>query len=192
MTIIETILLILVAFAFPIPIWLVILHTILATLKGKIRTITYLSLGLFWLLSFVLVFSNKQTILNYKFETNFIFQFLAIAFLVIAIIIDILTVHILGYRRLSCFAEMKGNSNNQLVTSGIYKYARHPRYVEYILLSLFFGFWFGIYFFLIFAIYLLIAFSIAIIFEERELIKRFGNEYMEYSKKVPRFFIKLK
>ena len=188
---IEKILLILTAFALPIPIWLIILHSTLIKAKGFIRLASYFSLGIFWLASFIIVFLNSNNILM-KFESNIFLKILAIIFLILAVIIDYFTVKFLGLNRLSCFVELKGKSQNQLVTKGIYKYARHPRYIEYVLLSLFIGFFFGYSFFLYFSMYLLIGFCIVTYFEEKELIKRFGNLYIEYKKKVPRFFINIK
>ena len=188
---IESILLVLVAFALPIPIWLVILHSTLIKAKGTIRIATYFSLGIFWLVSFIIVFLNGNNILI-KFDTNIFLKILAIIFLVLALIIDYFTVKFLGLNRLSCFVELKGKSQNQLVTKGIYKYARHPRYIEYVLLSLFIGFFFGYSFFLYLSMYLLIGFYIVTYFEEKELINRFGQSYIEYKKMVPRFFINIK
>jgi len=189
----ETLLLILVAFALPIPLWLILLHLILLQAKGIFRKISYFSLGLLWLISLIIIFNNKELIFDLKFKTNIILQILSIIFLILALLIDYFTVKALGYKKLSCYTELKNKQDkDQLITKGIYKYARHPRYIEYILLSLFFALFFGYKFFIYFTIYIFIGFYIATIFEEKELIKRFGNSYIEYKKKVPRFFIKLK
>lgn len=77
----------------------------------------------------------------------------------------------------------------KLVTTGLYRYMRHPMYTFVILLmaaspimttNL-------AYSILIFGIY----FWVGSLFEERNLIKRFGDDYRAYQKKVSRFIPKL-
>lgn len=80
----------------------------------------------------------------------------------------------------------------ELLKKGIYAKIRHPRYVEVFFWTLGYA---------LFAnhltSYLVILSSIPVIslvifFEERELQRRFGSEYEEYCKKVPRFIPNLK
>jgi len=42
---------------------------------------------------------------------------------------------------------------------------------------------------LYFAFYLFVALAVTAHFEEQELIKRYGEEYLKYKKKTPAFFI---
>src|SRR3989338_10502767 len=189
----RIILLVLIAFSLPIPIWLIVLHIVLKKSKGIIRKITFFSLGLLWLISFFLVFKYQLLIILTKFEPSVFIKTLAIIILITALLIDYKVVKVLGYKRLTCVAELQEKDTpNVLITNGIYKHARHPRYIEYFLLSLFVGLFFGYQFFIYFSIYLLLGFYIATYFEEQELIKRFGDSYLEYKKKVPRFFFKIK
>ena len=80
----------------------------------------------------------------------------------------------------------------KLLTEGIYSQIRHPRYVEiqlsFIGNSLFANFLgaYNLTFILIPALY------ITVLLEEKELIERFGEDYIQYSKSVPRFFHKIK
>ena len=80
----------------------------------------------------------------------------------------------------------------KLFTEGIYSQIRHPRYVEiqlsFIGYSLFANF-LGAY---ILTFILIPALYITVLFEEKELIERFGEDYIKYSKSVPRFFHKIK
>lgn len=73
----------------------------------------------------------------------------------------------------------------KLVTTGLYRYMRHPMYTFAMLvlicspimtMNL-------LYSIIIFALY----FWIGSYFEERNLIARFGSDYKEYQKNVPRF-----
>lgn len=74
----------------------------------------------------------------------------------------------------------------QLVTSGIYKYIRHPIYSG--LLLMFIGselivqsYLILLYLFIVFAAYIQAG------WEERLLVKHFGNEYSSYMKRTKRF-----
>jgi protein-S-isoprenylcysteine O-methyltransferase Ste14 len=95
-----------------------------------------------------------------------------------------LTVKILlGYPEVS-----KKAYPGKLLTEGIYSKIRHPRYLE-----LMFGAignalivnMLGVY---IIVTLLIPALYLTVLLEEKELIQRFGNAYVEYSKSVPRFF----
>jgi protein-S-isoprenylcysteine O-methyltransferase Ste14 len=109
----------------------------------------------------------------------------------LAAIIDIQVIKHLGLKKLICVTELKQKKEkSNLITSGIYKYSRHPRYVEYPLWFLGLGLILRYWFLILFSVYIFIGLWAASYFEEKELIKRFGNSYIEYRKKVPRFFIK--
>lgn len=94
---------------------------------------------------------------------------------------------------LSGFQIQKGFKNGKLVTDGLYAYLRHPLYAGCFLFIVP-----GIV--LIFGFILLIAvpfltyalFRVLIKKEERELEKQFGNEYLNYKKKVNSIIPKLK
>ncbi len=77
----------------------------------------------------------------------------------------------------------------ELVIEGLYRKSRNPIYIGYWLIligeSLFLGqslvFLYAILF--IFSLHLYIVFV-----EEKELVKRFGDDYKKYLQKVPRYF----
>jgi protein-S-isoprenylcysteine O-methyltransferase Ste14 len=84
------------------------------------------------------------------------------------------------------------NAPSRLITAGPYAYSRNPMVAGIIMLllglgilvrstSLVFGFT---------PLFLLLNVLELRVIEEPELEKRFGNEYLEYKKKVPRFFLK--
>jgi protein-S-isoprenylcysteine O-methyltransferase Ste14 len=91
-----------------------------------------------------------------------------------------------GLPQLSC-----SRRRGSLITDGIYAHLRHPRYVEVGLslaaIALFTGY---------LAAYVLAAAYIPVIYlvvllEESELRDRFGGEYEEYCRRVPRFVPRL-
>ena len=75
-----------------------------------------------------------------------------------------------------------------LVTAGMYRYSRNPMYLGLVLLNIaatiFFGTWFGI---IIVATFIFLLNLLQIIPEEEALLDIFGEEYIEYKKKVRRW-----
>lgn len=76
--------------------------------------------------------------------------------------------------------------NQRLVTSGPYRYVRHPSYLGYFLM------FFGLFFFWpnLFTLFPLIAipgYFRVTLEEERLLVQRFGDRYVEYQKQTGRF-----
>jgi protein-S-isoprenylcysteine O-methyltransferase Ste14 len=73
----------------------------------------------------------------------------------------------------------------QLITEGIFKYIRHPHYASLLII----GFGIALFSFSLFALSIaIIAVPImvwSIIDEERLLLKKYGDEYEKYKKKVP-------
>jgi protein-S-isoprenylcysteine O-methyltransferase Ste14 len=75
----------------------------------------------------------------------------------------------------------------RLITEGIYARIRHPRYVEValgLLAMALFSNYLAMYVAL--AAYLPLIYLV-VLFEERELRQRFGDQYEQYSRQVPRF-----
>ena len=187
-TIILTILMWIIA---PIPWITIMMHVFIKNNKWKIkyiRKIVWFSSIFIWI---ILAWWFKLNYLLF-FEQKFSQQiYIGIIFLIVATLIEINTTKILGRKRILGSSELK-KSQDRLITSGIYRYARHPRYVEHPLWFAGFGLIFGYTYLLWFALYLFISFAIASKFEEQELIKRYDVEYLEYIKKTPPFFIKNK
>lgn len=86
----------------------------------------------------------------------------------------------------------KSRTQSQLITTGIYAHTRNPLYLGSLLL--FFG-WFLVF---LLTPLLIMTFLFAILFyfvarwEEKELFRRFGDEYLQYREKVPFFIPKMR
>ena len=80
-----------------------------------------------------------------------------------------------------------------LVTSGIYGCIRHPHHTGIALFILGFGFLIGLPAFLLFVVpvFWVVIYLFVKRVEEPEAIKKFGEAYIEYSKKVPSFIPKM-
>lgn len=189
MTIIEVFLTLFIVLFTPIPLVAIAVHLLIKSNKwnAKSKTILASITIIFWSLLAYFIFNNNEILLLNKFNTS-LSKFFGVAVLIIAAIIEFSSRKALGFKRIFGSSEFKQN-RDKLITHGIYKYARHPRYVEHPLCSIGIGFIFGYTSLLWFSAYLLIAFIFLAYFEEQELIKRYGKEYIEYKKKVPAFFI---
>lgn len=81
----------------------------------------------------------------------------------------------------------RDKEKSRLITSGIYSRIRHPRYVELLLFVSAYAFFanhVGVY---VTAALSFPALYLVVLIEERELRQRFGAEYEEYCRRVPRF-----
>jgi protein-S-isoprenylcysteine O-methyltransferase Ste14 len=94
----------------------------------------------------------------------------------------------IGIPELSPTAQRKG----KLLKDGIYRVVRHPRYLSaglaVIAVALFVDY-VGVY------LLILLLFSLGypmLIFEEKELVDRFGEEYRQYQREVPRILSRLR
>jgi protein-S-isoprenylcysteine O-methyltransferase Ste14 len=91
----------------------------------------------------------------------------------------------LGHMRLVGHAELTGKTD--LVTVGIYRHIRHPRYAGMIISVAGACILTGTRFALaVSAIWLILVFAV-ILLEEREMRARFGDAYRNYCEAVPRF-----
>ena len=108
------------------------------------------------------------------------FYFLGILIIIIAFIIMLISIKDLG-RNLSPFPRPVNNSN--LVTTGIYRFTRHPMYYSLIFISIgFFIIKLSIYYlFLTISLALIIKFKISL--EEKYLMNKFKN-YLLYKNQV--------
>jgi len=80
--------------------------------------------------------------------------------------------------------------NHQLVTSGIYRWVRHPLYTVGTLLFISFGLMADNWFILLLAALVFIIMAIRTPKEEANLIEKFGDEYRQYINRTGRFLPK--
>lgn len=80
--------------------------------------------------------------------------------------------------------------NGELVTSGIYKYIRHPQYSGFVLMIVGFLIQWPTIITLIMAPILLVMYTKLAKKEEKKMVELFGEKYEEYRKQVPAFIPK--
>ena len=113
-------------------------------------------------------------------QVNFIFSFVGFLLIIFSLIVLLIAIKELGIN-LSPFPRPRVNGN--LITSGIYRFVRHPMYYSLILIS------FGLFitklsfYHLFLTISLALIIKLKIILEEKYLNKKFKN-YFIYTDKV--------
>jgi len=191
-TLIEWLILFFIVGIAPVPWWLIAFHHVVQRHSRKMAIVSYASILLFWVVLGYVAVSHRDFIFGNHFTPTILTQAVGFIFIVLAGIVDWQVIKVLGVKRLLMFVEFnQEKTSDHFVESGIYKYARHPRYVEYMLISASIGLFFGYIFLFYYLAYLVLAFWIATAVEEQELVERFGDTYRNYRKRVPRFFIPL-
>ncbi|HIH42596.1 TPA: isoprenylcysteine carboxylmethyltransferase family protein [Candidatus Woesearchaeota archaeon] len=186
----DAIALIVIAYVLPIPFaWYIVHNKIKIFIRlGYFNYI--LSYGTCFAIGYFLFVVHPQLSL-FKLSTYYTF-IPGIVIALFVIYLDIKRQATFPFRTLIGLPEfMPRKYKSKLITSGIFGYIRHPRYLEYILSALAMAFITGLIISYIFFIYTLFAFNILAGIEEKELVQRFGKKYLAYMKKVPRFIPKL-
>lgn len=107
--------------------------------------------------------------------------------LVICLVLRALLERELGRFRLTGLHELRGdNSEDDLITSGIYARIRHPRYLEGMILMAAFALLTNYLVMYVLWLVSVPALWWIIRLEERELLERFGTRYEDYMRRVPR------
>lgn len=83
--------------------------------------------------------------------------------------------------------ELAPGGGGKLITEGIYGRVRHPRYIAVFLGTVAIAFFTNYLAVYILALLLAPALYLVVVLEEKELHDRFGEEYEEYCRRVPRF-----
>lgn len=149
---------------------------------------TYTFLTVFYLGSMAGLFLLRDRLLLRDLGTRLALMIAALPLIVVAAVISRKRKKYLTFRILAGMPEIApGQHGIGLLREGIYSRIRHPRYVEFSLAlvgyALFANFE-GLYWM---TAGILVLLFVIVLMEERELRERFGQEYIDYSAKVPRF-----
>lgn len=152
----------------------------------KLGLFTYAMPLLAWLPFSYLVFKNKAYILQFKIDLPEIVNIIGIPVFIAGTLLHLWTARLLGLWGIIGIPEIMVKLKNRLMTSGPFSIIRHPTYLAHT--CIFSGGFFitgviavGIVTILDF----LIITSIIIPLEEKELSRRFGENYKSYMKRVP-------
>jgi protein-S-isoprenylcysteine O-methyltransferase Ste14 len=169
----------------PVPIYWFILHPFTNFWRRNIRAAFWFA-GLFaWTAGAIFITIFRHELLGENISSPVI-AFASLPLIAADFILLFYSGKFLGAKKLVGHAELSGKA--ELNTTGLYKYVRHPRYA---------GMIFGIIgacliaqtkFATIVGAIWLVCLLTSILFEEREMRRRFGTAYEQYSRATPQFF----
>jgi protein-S-isoprenylcysteine O-methyltransferase Ste14 len=170
-----------------IPLWWIPVHSSAQTMN-RFGILTYIVLFVIWFLFACLIYNNRVFLLQFKMNTSSVLNIAGGCLLILGVFLQIWTVRLLTFRGIIGLPEIHHEVKGNLVTTGLFSLVRHPTYVSQLIMG-------GIFFITgvittgiaVFIDFLLIYFVI-IPKEEKELIGRFGEPYIRYMEKVPKFF----
>jgi protein-S-isoprenylcysteine O-methyltransferase Ste14 len=139
-------------------------------------------------LGMVAVFQVRKPLLATQFGTNYLLIALGVLCIVGASVLRVKLSKHLTVRTISGLPELAPERYPQkLLTEGVYARIRHPRYAQFLLALL--GYALFANYLALYVVFLLWVGGahLVVFFEERELRDRFGEEYEEYARHVPRF-----
>jgi protein-S-isoprenylcysteine O-methyltransferase Ste14 len=155
----------------------------------KLGLLTYVMPLVTWTPLAYLMYVNRGFLLQFKTDFPTVLNFIGVILFVLGTLLNIWTGRLLTLWGLIGLPEISGKKKNRFVKEGPFKVIRHPTYLAHTLMIL------GIYLYTkviavgIVALLDFIVINTAVIpLEDKELLRRFGDEYNQYKKKVPEFF----
>lgn len=164
-----------------------LIHPFAGTWRKLGRAPTYLIASGLWGLLAYGTWQVREPLLRVRYGFDPWLSAAAAALYLIAIYLEIRCRRHLKFHILAGGPELSRDQPGELLQEGIYSRIRHPRYM-----SLMFGMTAAALFINYQVIYLLLLACVPLIYgvvllEERELRQRFGDAYVDYCRRVPRF-----
>lgn len=182
--------LVLISFPPAVLYWYVV-HPFVNFWRRQRPTVTLWVLGIGYLVFMVLLIPFRHVLAGRDLGMN-VWTFAAgLPLIVISFFIQRARKRHLKFRILSGVPEISPDaSESVLLSEGIYGRIRHPRYAEFIVGSIGWALWLnyvGVY---LMTAAMIVGILLIVPMEERELRERFGDAYVEYCARVPRFIPK--
>lgn len=178
-----------------IPMFLIQIHYATGFWR-KLGLWTYLVIFLEWVPIAFALYLWREVILQYEVTTTMPFHVVGVVAVAAGVALHAWTAKLLGIKATIGYTELKpetAEKNQVLVTSGPFAVVRHPSYGAHTMVIS------GIFLItgvvavgLIALVDLAITYFVTTELEDRELTERFGNQYEEYKKKVPKLFPKFR
>lgn len=173
-----------------IPLFWIPVHGLTKWFK-RLGFLTYILPLITWLPLSIVLYSFKALLLEYRIELPLALNIIGWLLFCSGALLHIWTGLLLNIWGLIGVPEISDKFKSKMVTNGPFSIVRHPTYLAHTMI-------FGGVFLLsgvitsgfVAILDFLIAYSIIIPLEEKELLYRFGDKYREYSRRVPRFFPK--
>ena len=171
-----------------VPLFWIPVHGLSRIFK-RLGMLTYVMPLITWLPLAYLIYSQRFFLLKFKADLPTTLNITGIIFLVAGTLLHIWTGTLLGLWGLVGLPEISSKIKSKLVADGPFSVVRHPTYLAHTVM--FFGIFLitetaavGIVTLLDFVLVNVIIIPL----EDRELLKRFGEDYKKYEEKVPGFF----
>ena len=171
-----------------VPLFWIPVHGLSRIFK-RLGILTYVMPLITWLPLAYLIYSQRFFLLQFKTALPTTLNITGIIFLVAGTLLHIWTGKLLGLWGLVGLPEISSKIKSKLVADGPFYVVRHPTYLAHTVM--FFGIFLitetaavGIVTLLDFVLVNVIIIPL----EDRELLKRFGEDYKKYKEKVPGFF----
>jgi protein-S-isoprenylcysteine O-methyltransferase Ste14 len=156
----------------------------------KLGILTYAMPLFTWLPLAYLIFLNRTFLISYKTDLPMIVNIIGIILLASGTVLHMWTAKLLGVGIIGV-PEIFIKIKETIVTEGPFSFVRHPTYLSHTLIFS------GVFLItgalaigMLTILDLIIINAIVIPLEEKELLIRFGDEYVQYKTKVPsRFFL---
>ncbi len=156
---------------------------------------TYFVVLLEWLPVAFVLYLLRDSILYYEVVLGTPFLVLGIILIAAGFVLHAWTAKLIGLKATIGYIELKPNNQSGeqgLIMSGPFSVVRHPSYWAHTAIIIGIFLITGIIAVGVIAIIdLAITYLVTTTLEDQELVERFGNQYREYQKKVPKFFPKL-
>jgi protein-S-isoprenylcysteine O-methyltransferase Ste14 len=172
-------------FELPIPIYWLMIHPFNLFWRRRVKAAFLIAAPIAWISGGVLLWAFRTWLLSPT-PPSILATVAGFALIGIEIYLFARSERELGGRRLVGQAELTGTG--ELCISGMYAYARHPRYTGMFSAALGAGLLAGsAHLWGILAVWWAFTLFVILGLEERELASRFGQPYAEYQKRVPAF-----
>jgi len=155
----------------------------------RLGLFTYILPVVTWLPLAVVLYLNKGVLLKGGIDFSIAPTAAGALIFVVGGLIQIWTGRLLSLFGLMGMPEVSSKIKSRLVDEGAFAVVRHPTYLSHTLMLV------GLFLFtgfpavgIIAALDFALVYAVIIPLEERELINRFGEEYLLYMKKTPKFF----
>jgi protein-S-isoprenylcysteine O-methyltransferase Ste14 len=171
-----------------IPLFWILVHCATPFFR-RIGRLTYIVFIAAWLPLAYLICSQRGFLLHYTILFPHLVNIVGIFLLSLGTSLHVWTGKLLTFEGLVGLPEISERITGTLVTKGPFSVVRHPTYLAHTLMFSGVFLMTGVVAVGIIAVLDCVAVNIFIIpLEERELSERFGEDYKEYKRGVPRFF----
>ena len=133
------------------------------------------------------LYHSRETLMATEFGFSWLLTVIGVVCLTLSVVLERRYRQQIKVSTLFGLPEVSATRQSELLTEGIYSEIRHPRYLGLVLeISAFalFANYLAAYMVVVAIIPVL---GVTVLLEERELLQRFGEEYVQYAQKVPRF-----